>query len=160
MSGRQTRSKDGERQKITADPPRLTPPASFTLSPLLPGSRTCFSVACALGRSSYVMSLFALSLCGRKHGAAPCSDERQRLLGRQHMTPQLHAQHQQQQQTQAPPTSLQAQPMSTTGGGAAQDKEKHVRRVLNMIDAGLSDNQVLLRPCHVFLLYKHAISGI
>ena len=50
--------------------------------------------------------------------------------------------------------------MSTTGGGAAQDKEKHVRRVLNMIDAGLSDIQVLLRSRHVLLLYKHAMSVI
>jgi hypothetical protein len=76
------------------------------------------------------------------------------------MTRQLHAQHEQQQQTQAPATSLQAQPTSTNGGGAAQNKEKHVRRVLNMIDAGLSDIQVLLRPRHVLLLYKHAISVI
>jgi len=50
--------------------------------------------------------------------------------------------------------------MSTNGEGAAQDKEKHVRRVLNMIDAGLSDIQVLLRSRHVLLLYKHAMSVI
>lgn len=110
------------------------------------------------------MSSFALSWCGRQHGAAPSSDERHRLLGQQHMTPLLHAQHQQQQQTTAPPPWLQAQPpppeMSTNGEGAAQDKEKHVRRVLNMIDAGLSDIQVLLRSRRVLLLYKHAMSVI
>ena len=76
--------------------------------------------------------------------AAPSADERQRLLEQQHQ-----AQHQQQQQAQVPqgtqgmPPSLQAQPMSTHGGGAGWtsdllERKKALERQLRELEAQMA----------------------